>query len=216
MKTKLLGIIIAVGIFFGFQVIMPFPYGFILSLVVMALILWYVFKKLTLQNIPVFSNIQRLEFSPERKIQYSIIFLFAFSFVSSVLYPFVNDVLGLPTAYKVEDYGQSTSSESLVWPQDTERLTFLDGVMYRSGFVLFFIVFPIYLVPPAHFVMPRAFFWILAIISIFVINYTTKKLSVKRRCLYAYLSSSILASMWASFFIWHPSYDSTIIPGVWE
>jgi hypothetical protein len=39
---------------------------------------------------------------------------------------------------------------------------------------------------------------------------------VKRRCLYAYLGSSTLASMWASFFIWHTSYDSTIIPGVWE
>jgi hypothetical protein len=68
--------------------------------------------------------------------------------------------------------------------------------------------------PPAAFTLPRAIFWIIAIISIFVIKDATRSLKLKRRILYAYFCATLISSMWASFYVWHSIYDSTIIPGV--
>jgi len=45
MKTRILGIIVAVGIFFGLQMIMPFPYGLIFGIVITTVVIYYVFRK---------------------------------------------------------------------------------------------------------------------------------------------------------------------------
>ncbi len=45
MKTRLLGIIVAVGIFFGLQTIIPFPYGLIFGIGTAIVVIYYVFRK---------------------------------------------------------------------------------------------------------------------------------------------------------------------------
>lgn len=149
----------------------------------------------------------------EKKIQYAIIAIFIFGFASSVLYPFVNDLLGIPTVYKITG-AKGVYHEAYANPNDKDLHTFLDGVLYRSGLLALFVALPIYLIPPALLTMPRAIFWILSIISIFVMLKYSRDLSNQRRFAYTYLVAVQIASMWAPFFVWHPAFSHIIIPGV--
>ena len=219
MKTLhlvILSIVVSVGIFFGSNIFFPFPYGMILGIGIPVAIIWYAIKNPKRDKIlDVFLG-NRAHYikmiSMERKIQYAILAIFFFSFASSVLYPYVNDLLGIPTIYKINS--DVMFSEAYANPEDKDIHTFLDGVIYRSELLAFFIIFPIYLVPPALLTIPRAIFWILSIISILLVTKYSAGLSNPRRLAYTYLISVQIASMWAPFFVWHPVYNHTIIPGV--
>ena len=221
MKTlhlAILAIIASVGIFFGSNIFFPFPYGMILGIGIPAAIIWYAIKNPKRDKIlDVFlgSRSHYIKIIPmERKIQYAILAIFLFSFASSVLYPFVNELLGLPTFYEINYYGSSMSSGAYAYGNDMDIPTFLNGILYRFGLQLLFIGFPIYLVPPALLTIPRAIFWIAAVISIFLAAKYSTGLSNRRRFAYTYLVAVQIASMWAPFFVWHPVYNSTIIPGI--
>lgn len=221
MKTLhliILSIVASIGVFFGSNIFLPFPYGLVLGIGIPVAIIWYNIKKLKgekMSDVFLGSKSQYIRMIPhERKIQYAIVAILVFNFASSVLYPFVNDILGLPTIYKVTDYGTSTFLEGYASPHDKDLPTFFDGVLYRSGLLALFLVFPVYLIPPALLTVPRAIFWILAIVSIFLMAKYSTGLSRRRRIAYTYLVAIQIASMWAPFFVWHPVYHHTIIPGV--
>jgi hypothetical protein len=210
-------IISSIGIFFGSNIFFPFPYGMVLGIVVPAAIIWCAIKNPKREEIlDVFLGrraryIRKL--TTEIKIQYAIVTIFLFGFISSVLYPFVNDLIGVPTIYQITT-SEGGWTEAYANPGDKDLQTFLDGVVYRSELLALFIVFPIYLVPPALLILPRAIFWILSIISILIVIRCSAGLSNRRRLAYTYLTSVQIAGMWAPFFVWHPIYDHTIIPGI--
>jgi hypothetical protein len=189
----------------------------VLGIVVPAAIIWCAIKNPKREEIlDVFLGrrahyIRKL--TTERKIQYAIVAIFLFGFISSVLYPFVNDLIGVPTVYQIT-FSDGGSTEAWANPGDKDLHTFLDGVVYRSELLALFIFFPIYLVPPALLTLPRAIFWILSIISILLVIRCSAGLPNRRRLAYAYLISVQIASMWAPFFVWHPIYNQTIIPGI--
>ena len=218
MNKIVLSIIASIGIFLGTNMVTPFPYGLILGIGIPVVIIWYVIKKTKRDKILdtfLLGKSHYLKMLPtERKIQCAILAIFVFSFASSILYPFVNELLGLPTFYEISYYGNSAYSGTYAYGNDKDIPTFLNGILYRFGLQLLFIGFPIYLVPPALLTIPRAIFWIGAVISIFLVVKYSAGLSNRRRLAYTYLVAVQVASMWAPFFIWHPAYDSTIIPGI--
>ncbi len=44
MKTSIPGIILGIAVFFGIQMIMPFPYGIVLGVLIAGIIIWYTIK----------------------------------------------------------------------------------------------------------------------------------------------------------------------------
>lgn len=220
MKTLplvIISLVASIGFFFISNMFFPFPYGMVIGIGFPVVMIYYAIRNPEKDKIlDVFfgSRSHYIKIIPvEKKIQYAIIAIFIFGFASSVLYPFVNDLLGVPTIYKVSS-AEGVFNEAYANPSDKDLHTFLDGVLYRSGLLALFVVFPIYLIPPALLTMPRAIFWILSVISIFVMLKYSRKLSNRRRFTYTYLVAVQIASMWAPFFVWHPVFSHVIIPGV--
>jgi len=220
MKTLhllIVSIIVSVGFFFGSSMFLPFPYGIVIGIAFPAVLMYYSIRnpeKDKILDMFFGSRSHYIKMIPlEKKIQYAIMAIFIFGFASSVLYPFVNDLLGLPTIYKFSS-AEGVFNEAYANPSDKNLHTFLDGVLYRSGLLALFVAFPIYLVPPAMLTMPRAIFWILSVISIFVMLKYSRGLPNRRRFAYTYLVSVQIASMWAPFFVWHPVFSHVIMPGV--
>ena len=50
MKSIILGIVLAIVIFFVFQMILPFPYGIILGIVFCGLLIWYTIKNTSIRK----------------------------------------------------------------------------------------------------------------------------------------------------------------------
>jgi hypothetical protein len=221
MKTLHLIIVltlVSIGFFFGASMFLPFPYGLVIGIAFPIVMMYYSIRNPEKEKIlDVFLGSRMSHYIKmiprEKKIRYTIMAIFIFGFASSVLYPFVNDLLGIPTIYKTSSE-EGAFLESYANPSDKNLHTFLDGVLYRSGLLVLFVVFPIYLVPPAMLTMPRSIFWILSIISIFILMHYSRGLSNKRRFAYTYFVTVQIASMWAPFFVWHPVFSHVIMPGV--
>jgi len=146
----------------------------------------------------------------ERKLQITLIVVLVASFAAGVLYPFVNDILGLPT--EVTIWYESGRSTSWVYPSDPGFPSFGEGLLYRFGLWVLFLAAPIYLIPPVIHLLPRIALWVTAVISIFIVLQYSKGISKKRRSAYAYLISGQIASFAAPLFVWHSEYSQSIFP----
>jgi len=146
----------------------------------------------------------------ENKLQITIVGILVASFSAGVFYPFVNDLLGLPTEVTIM-YG-SGKSGSWVYPNDPGFATFGEGLLYRFGLWLMFLPAPIYLIPPVLHLLPRIALWIAAVISIPILYSYSKELSQKRKFAYIYLISGQIASFAAPLFVWHNAYSQSILP----
>lgn len=146
----------------------------------------------------------------ERKLRITIVVILVASFSVGVFYPFVNDLLGLPTEITIA-YGSGRSG-SWVYPNDSDFATFGEGLLYRFGLWLTFLAAPVYLIPPVLYLLPRIALWVAAVISIPILYYYSKELSQKRRFAYIYLISGQIASFAAPLFVWHNAYSLSIFP----
>jgi len=146
----------------------------------------------------------------ERKLQIILAIVLVASFAIGVFYPFVNDLLGLPT--EVTIWYESGRSTSWVYPNDPGFPTFGEGLLYRFGLWALFLAAPIYLVPPVIHLLPRIALWVTAVISIFAVSRYSYGISKKRRFTYAYLISGQIASFAAPLFVWHSEYSQSIFP----
>ena len=148
----------------------------------------------------------------ENKLQAAIAIILVASFAAGVFYPFVNDLLGLPT--EVTIWYESSRNTGWVYPQDPDFPTFGDGLLYRLGLWALFLVAPIYLVPPVIPLLPRIALWIASVISIFIVLQYSCGISKKRRFAYVYLISGQIASFSAPLFVWHSMYSQSIFPEI--
>jgi len=148
----------------------------------------------------------------EKKLQIIIVIILITSFAVGVFYPFVNDLLGLPT--EVTIWYESSRNTGWDYPQDPAVLSFGEGLLYRFSLWMLFLAVPIYLIPPVIHLLPRIGFWAAAVISIFIVSWYSKGISNKRRFVYIYLISGQIASFAAPLFVWHNEYAQSIFPEI--
>ena len=148
----------------------------------------------------------------ERRFKIVTVAILVTSFAVGVVYPFVNDLLGLPT--EVTIFSDSMQNTIWVYPNDPGFRTFGDGLIYRFGLWSLFLAAPVYLIPPVLHLMPRMVLWVLAILSIPIVFHYSKGLSHKRRFAYVYVISGQIASFASPLFVWHNSYSQLIFPEI--